>query len=195
MVARSGSNARASMPLVARSTRGRVMFSRLLVALKAPTRLLVLISLACAAQAETRSLNFGAQRASAGFPSSLEIAAETSETGQNNLIGAWQFVDASFPLPESCRVTAIFQFTADGLFLGNDGSFEEKKRYTAKPYKKGFLVRFEYISNNGKSNCQGIPARDVKADSVELVYIELLNADRMKIYFGPDETKGFLILE
>ena len=173
------------------------MFSRLLVALKTPTRLLVVISFACAAQAEPRSLSFGAERAiqspdATDLLGSPKIAAESNQAG---LIGEWRFIDASFPLPENCRVTTIFQFTADGLFSGNDGSFEEKKRYTAKPFKKGFLVRFEYISNNGRSNCQGIPARDVKADSVELVYIELLNADRMKIYFGPDETKGFLIVE
>ena len=110
------------------------------------------------------------------------------------MIGEWQFVEASFPVPESCRAT-IFQFTTDGMFIGNDGSFQERKRYIAKSYKNGFLVDFQYISNNGRDNCQGHPAAYVKLNMIETLYIQLLDTERMKIYFGSEETQGFMVFK
>ena len=124
----------------------------------------------------------------------IALLASTAGAGQDILVGEWQFVEASFPLPESCRA-AIFEFTADGTFIANDGSFEERKRYTPKSYKNGFLVEFQYLSNNGKNNCQGLPARYVRLNTIETLYIEVLNTESMKIYFGPEETQGFIVLK
>ena len=124
----------------------------------------------------------------------IALLSSTAGVAQDILIGEWQFVEASFPLPESCRAT-IFQFTTDGMFVGNDGSFQEMKRYTAKSYKNGFLVEFQYLSNNGKNNCQGLPAGYVKLNTIETLYIELLNAGILKIYFGLEDAQGFMVFK
>ena len=118
----------------------------------------------------------------------------TAGAGEDILIGEWQFVEASVPVPERCRAS-IFQFTADGMFVGNDGSFQEKKRYVAKSYKDGFLVEFQYISNNGRDNCQGYPAAYVKRNTIETIYIQLLNPGRIKIYLGSEATQDFMVFE
>jgi hypothetical protein len=110
---------------------------------------------------------------------------------ENALVGRWELVGASMPMPESCRAFR-FQFTADGLLTGSDGSLEEKKTYKAQPYKKGYLIETAYVSSNGKNNCQGLPAEHVKANTVERIYIELLGVDRMRLYFGDRETKEFM---
>lgn len=123
----------------------------------------------------------------------IALLASAAGADQDMLVGQWQFVEASFSVPESCH--AIFEFTTDGKFISNDGSFEERKRYIPKSYKNGFLVDFQYLSNNGKDNCQGHPARYVRLNSIETVYIELLNTKIMKIYFGPEETQGFMIFK
>src|SRR5215831_598933 len=124
----------------------------------------------------------------------IALLYSTAGAGQDILIGEWQFVEASFPVPESCRAT-IFQFTTDGMFIGNDGSFQERKRYISKSYKNGFLVEFQYLSNNGKNNCQGLPGRYVRLNTIETLYIELLNTESMKIYFGPEETQEFIVFK
>src|SRR6266446_2830164 len=124
----------------------------------------------------------------------IALLCSTAGAGQDPLVGEWQFVEASFPLPENCRAT-IFQFTTDGMFAGNDDSFQERKRYIAKSYKNGFLVEFQYLSNNGRDNCQGHPAGYVRLNTIETVYIELLNTERMKIYLGSEETQGFIIFK
>jgi hypothetical protein len=124
----------------------------------------------------------------------ISLLASTVGVGQDILVGQWQFVEASFPLPESCRAT-IFEFTTDGMFIGNDGSFQERKRYISKSYKNGFIVEFQYLSNNGKNNCQGLPGRYVRLNTIETLYIELLNTERMKIYFGPEETQEFIVFK
>ena len=122
----------------------------------------------------------------------IALLSSTAGAGQDILIGEWQFVEASFPVPERCRAT-VFQFTSDGMFVGNDGSFQERKRYVAKSYKDGFLVEFQYISNNGRDNCQGRPAEYVKLNTIETLYIQLLNTERIKIYFGSEEAQGFTV--
>jgi hypothetical protein len=81
------------------------------------------------------------------------------------------------------------------MFVGNDGSYEERKRYTAKPYKTGFLVEYQYLSNNGRNNCQGLPATYVQRNSIETVYIEVVNTETIKIYFGPEETQVFILFK
>ena len=118
----------------------------------------------------------------------------TPAAAQSSLVGEWRFVEASFPVPESCRAT-IFQFTSDGFFSGTDGSFEERKRYTASAHKNGLLVEFRYLWNNGKNNCQGLPGSYVKANTIETMYIELINAERIKIYFGAEETPSYIVFE
>ena len=123
----------------------------------------------------------------------ITLLSSTAGAGQDILIGEWQFVEASFPVPERCHAT-IFQFTNDGMLVGDDGSFQEKKRYVAKSYKDGFLVEFQYISNNGRDNCQGRPAEYVKLNTIETIYIQLLNTERIKIFLGSDETQAFMVL-
>jgi hypothetical protein len=124
----------------------------------------------------------------------IALLAGTAGAGQDVLVGQWQFAEASFSVPDSCRAT-IFEYTADGMFVGNDGSFEERKRYTAKPYKNGFHVEFQYVSNNGKNNCQGLPATYVQRNTIETVYIEVVNTETIKIYFGSEETPGFILFK
>ena len=110
------------------------------------------------------------------------------------MVGQWQFVESSFPVPDSCRAT-IFEYTTDGMFVGNDGSYQERKQYIAKPYKNGFLVEYRYLSNNGKKNCQGLPATYVRGNTIEKVYIEALNTETIKIYFGPQEMQVFIVFK
>jgi hypothetical protein len=113
---------------------------------------------------------------------------------ENALVGRWEFADASFPMPAACR-GGVFQYTSDGYLLASDGSFEEKKRYTAAPYKNGYLVETTYVSNNGKNNCQGLRAAYVRTNTIEKAYIELLGVERIKIHFGAEATKEFMIFK
>lgn len=124
----------------------------------------------------------------------IALLASTAGAGQDVLVGQWQFAEASFPVPDGCHAT-VFEYTADGMFVGNDGSYEERKRYTAKSYKNGLLVEFQYVSNNGENNCQGLPATYVQRNTIETVYIEVVNAETIKIYFGPEETQGFIVFK
>jgi hypothetical protein len=124
----------------------------------------------------------------------IALLSGTAGAGQDILIGEWQFVEASFPLPERCQAT-VFEFRTDGTFVGNDGSFQETKQYVAQSYKDGFLVEFRYISNNGRDNCQGHPAGYVRRNTIETIYIQLLDTERIKIYLGPEETQSFFVLK
>ena len=116
----------------------------------------------------------------------------TVQAGQSGLIGEWQFVESSFPLPESCRST-IFHFAANGVFLARDGRYEERKRYAEKSHREGFLVEFQYLSNNGQKNCQGLPANYVRTNTIETLYVQVMSTTRIKVYFGPAEMEHFII--
>lgn len=125
----------------------------------------------------------------------LVIISSAANAQENLLVGKWQYVEASFPLDEKC-MSSIFNFTYDGLLIANDGNYVETKSYTLKPYKKGYLVETRYVSNNGKENCQGIPAKEVKEHTVQTIYIELIEGNKkIKLYLGKEDAKGFFILE
>jgi hypothetical protein len=120
----------------------------------------------------------------------LVVPAAVAAT-DNALVGRWELIDASMPMPERCRAF-VLQYLPEGILIGSDGSLEETKTYKAQPYKNGYLVEMAYVSSNGKSNCQGLPAEHVKANAIERTYIEVLAADKIRIYFGDRETKAFM---
>ncbi len=125
----------------------------------------------------------------------LVIFSCVANAQESLLVGKWQYVEASFPLDQKC-MNSIFNFTNDGLLIASDGNYVETKSYNLKPYKKGYLVETRYVSNNGKENCQGIPAKEVKEHTVQTIYIELLEGNKkIKLYLGKEDAKGFFILE
>ena len=114
---------------------------------------------------------------------------------EHPIIGEWHLTSSSFILSESCSGATI-RFTTDDLLLSNSGSLQEIKSYTVKPYKNGFLVVTQHISDNNKKNCQGIPAIFARKYPISKVYLEVLNeGQNLKMHFHPEKSKGFLIVE
>ena len=114
---------------------------------------------------------------------------------KHSIVGEWQLIESSFPLSGLCR-TATVHFTEDGMLLSKSGLLQEKKSYTIKPYKKGFLVETQHISDNGMINCQGMSASLARKNPVKKIYLESINEGRnLKMHFHPEKDKGYLVVE
>jgi hypothetical protein len=96
------------------------------------------------------------------------------------LIGKWQLVDPENTLPSSCRY-ALTEFRSNGTVVSLSGENVSQSKYKITPFRKGYLLKEKFISDNGKPNCQRLDSKYVKEHTPSSVYIEVSNI-RMKIF-------------
>ncbi len=124
----------------------------------------------------------------------LALLAGAVRADGHPLIGTWTFVEASFPFPAACRALS-YRFDPDGSLFSTDGHLAETKSYQVKRRGKGYLIEMRYLANNGKANCQAIPAEEVRANTLRQVYVEAPGNGRIKMYFDSRPSPTFIVLE
>lgn len=111
------------------------------------------------------------------------------------LIGKWKVQELSLPSPDKCR-DIYLNINSDGSLLSTDGTLEETMRWAASPHAMGFLITYTYISNNGKVNCQGIPAETVRENTLKVSYVEIEDGGRsLRFYLGSERTDHYMLFK
>jgi hypothetical protein len=109
------------------------------------------------------------------------------------LAGRWNYESASQEFPATC-IGTYFDFRTNGRLLGSDGSRDEIKSWSATKVDEGFHLKLEFISDNEKTNCQGLSSEYVRKNSIKEAYVELLEDGKLlKFYFAPRKSKDYLL--
>lgn len=135
-----------------------------------------------------------AARALAGVGSGLLAAGLAWGDPGAGLIGKWTLSASSFPVGQACQAFAV-EFTRDGRFIADDGSLVETKNYRVTRKGNGLLIRTTYVANNGRPNCQGVAAAEVRSGTLDSIYAELSQeGGELTLYFGEHARSEFLVL-
>lgn len=95
------------------------------------------------------------------------------------LIGRW-----TLPESESARFSCSFgelEYIANGTMVSRSGRNISSASYKLAPHKEGFLLKHVEISNNEKSNCQGLSSEFVRKHTPQVIYIEVSSSE-LKVF-------------
>ena len=124
---------------------------------------------------------------------SLSLLISCAVKESHPIVGEWKFIESSFPLAETCNDTT-FSFTTEGLLLSSSGKLHEKKSYSVKQYRDGYLVQTRHLSDNDEDNCQGIPASLARKHPINKIYLEVTDkGHNLKLHYHPKKDNGFIL--
>ena len=103
-----------------------------------------------------------------GALAAVVLAACASGGSPSQLIGTWRLLRANVPVPEGCS-SATLTFRRDGTFEGTSGSLTTRGRYETTGSKNMYRLKLEQLEYSGAENCQGISARDMQANAIEVL--------------------------
>jgi len=88
-----------------------------------------------------------------------------------------------------------FRFDEDGTYHGDDGSMVMRMTYRVVDGTTGTVIRFTYLSDNGRSNCQGLSPEFVRKNAIRSALVRFMdNPERLQLYFGDTEEWPHMIL-
>ena len=96
------------------------------------------------------------------------LAAQTAAGSIQPLVGTWQLLRASTPVPEACSA-ATLTFRRDGTFEGTSGTLKTRGRYSTSGAKNSYRLKLEQLEYSGAENCQGVTARDMQANNASVM--------------------------
>ena len=96
------------------------------------------------------------------------MAACASGGPPGELVGTWRLLRANGPVPEGCS-SATLTFHRDGTFEGISGTLKTRGRYVTTGRKNDYLLKLEQLEYSGAENCQGFTARDMQANTVNVL--------------------------
>jgi hypothetical protein len=120
------------------------------------------------------------------------VAGAASSAEDEAFTGNWRMESASFPVPESCA-QMLFRFR-NGEYEGDDGHMVLRLRYSVATTGRMHLLRFSYLSDNGRHNCQGRPPEYVRRNQAQSALIEVVSSDLLKMYFGETQKAPYVML-
>ncbi len=96
------------------------------------------------------------------------MAACASGGAPAELIGTWRLLRANGPVPEGCS-TATLTFHRDGTFEGSSGTLKTRGRYVTTGSRNNYRLKLEQLEYSGAENCQGFTARDMQANTINVL--------------------------
>jgi hypothetical protein len=108
------------------------------------------------------------RRVIAGLFVALVAASASGCGGPSELVGTWHLLRASTAVPEACS-SATLTFRRDGTFEGTSGALRTRGRYSTSGAKNSYRLKLEQLEYTGTENCQGVTARDMQANNVNVL--------------------------